>query len=139
MTHRWQQPKQAAMKQPILTFGQPVARSRVGGPETSMQAALAVERSGIAHTQRGKVLRGVILHRGWTSAELARTLGMERHQPARRLKELEESGLVDRGESRECRATNRECLTWWPSAWMLDMLAQGYSAEKLITTKGGVE
>lgn len=139
MTHRWEQPKQAGMKQPLLAFGHPAARSRVGDPPTSTRAALLVERSGAAHTQREKVLRGVILHRGWTSAELARTLGMERHQPARRLKELEESGLVDRGEARECRATNRECLTWWPSAWTLEMLAQGWPAEELIARKGGVE
>ena len=119
-------------QQPLLTFGHPAARARIGDPETSMQAALAVERSGTAHTQREKVLRGVILHRGWTSAELARTLGMERHQPARRLKELEDVGLVERGDPRECRVTDSQCLTWWPSRWTLDQLAQGSSAESLI-------
>ncbi len=136
-SRRWQQeePEQAGLRQPLLTFGHPAARSRLGGPPTSTQAALRIEGSGVAQTQREKVLRGVILHRGWTSAELARTLGMERHQPARRLKELEDSGLVDRGPARECEARNSQCLTWWPSAWTLEQLAQGWPAENLIARR----
>jgi len=129
------EPEQVGLRQPLLTFGHPAARSRLGDPGTSLQAAIEVEHKDIAGSQRERVLRGVVLHRGWTSAELALTLRMERHQPARRLKEIEESGLIERGEARECRVCGRQSLTWWPSAWTLEMLAQGYSAEELLKTR----
>jgi len=136
---RWRKPKpkepdQWGMRQPLFTFGNPAARARVGDPQSSVLAALEVERKGIAQTQRERLLRCIILHQNRlrTAFELARLLGMRRDQPGRRLKEIEECGLIERGQLRRCDVTGRQCLTWKLSGYASEMLAQGYRAEQLI-------
>ena len=59
------------------------------------------------------MLAGVRGHPGLTSDELAEAVGMQRHQPARRLPELERMGLVRKGEARPSRLSGRRGVTWF--------------------------
>lgn len=92
----------------------PVARSRNTDPRTSFAAALAVEASGGADTQRRRCLQIVRYRPGLTAAEVAELAGLERHVPSRRLPELREACLVSNGPARMCRVMRRRSLTWWP-------------------------
>lgn len=92
--------------------------ARAKDPETSFEAARKLERSGEAQRQRDLVLNSVRLRPGSTAAEIADYAGMERHQPSRRLPELEQAGLVRRGEARACKVTSTphkvsRQTTWW--------------------------
>lgn len=53
---------------------------------------------------------------GRTSAEIAKGLKGDYHfwrtATARRLVELERSGLISRNTKRECKVTQRSCWTW---------------------------
>jgi hypothetical protein len=81
-------------------------------------------------SQRLAVLALVRQCQGWTSAELARWQalrpnehapdGLDRYQIARRLPELEQAGLVYRGEVRQDSGTGRTGVVWWPSPWIVD-------------------
>ena len=91
-----------------------VARSRNTDPDTSFRAALAVEESGRAATQRGLCLVAVLRRPGLTAAEIAAFIGLERHVPSRRLPELERACLVEKGPPRTCSVQGTKSLTWWP-------------------------
>ena len=104
-----------------------VARSRNTDPDTSFRAALAVEESGRAATQRGMCLVIVLKAPGHTAAEIARMARLERHIPSRRLPELRTRCLVnnapngDKTEAgadaakRICRVEGTRQMTWWPA------------------------
>lgn len=62
--------------------------------------------------QREVVLQFLKLHPNYTSKELADKMNAERVIPARRLPELEDQGLVERGARRRCRLGNRLSFTW---------------------------
>jgi len=102
-----------------LTF-ETVARSKLGDPRTSEEAAFRAERS-FAKTQRKLCLEEVRRYQGQTSAEIARNAHLERHAAARRLPELAEAGSVKRGPARVCKVQGTKCVTWWlvslPSGW----------------------
>lgn len=87
--------------------------ARTTDDATSHAAAEEVTASGIAADQRRRVLAAVVAQPGLTSDEIAQAAGMQRHQPARRLSELERLGLVRRGEARPSRVTGRAGLTWY--------------------------
>jgi hypothetical protein len=97
----------------------PVARSRNTDPDTSLGAAIEVEQTGVADSQRRAVLEAL---RGWflihkaddgpTSAELANDARMDRYAVARRLPELREGCLVHYGPKRLCRIHHRRAVTW---------------------------
>lgn len=91
-----------------------MAYARETDPHTSHLAAAEAERSGRAMAQRARCLEAVVLHPGWTAAELALSAGLERHAPSRRLPELRETGHVRNGMSRCCRITGRLSLVWLP-------------------------
>ncbi len=40
-------------------------------------------------------------------------MGVDWFIPARRLSELERSGVVRKGEPRVCRVKGTKCVTWW--------------------------
>ena len=83
--------------------------ARRSDPTSSHAAAEAMQASGKADSQREIVVDAVYRWPGKTSKELAAMPGaLERHQIARRLKEAETLGLIERRQ--EGRA---ECR-WWP-------------------------
>jgi len=89
------------------------AGSRSTDPVTSFMAADNIERSGRADRRRKEVLHELMLVPGLTSAEVARNLRLDRHDPARRLPELEKAGLVRKGPRRQCSACRNSCVTWY--------------------------
>lgn len=64
--------------------------------------------------QMGRTLAAVRANPGSTSAELAAAMNTDRHQPARRLSQLERRGLVTKGQLKMCRICRTPCLSWWP-------------------------
>ena len=89
-------------------------RARSTDPETSHEAAEAIKASGALATHQGIVLKAVRAFPGLTSAELAIHCGLERHEVARRLPELEVARQVRKGEPRAFRG--RKGVTWYPEA-----------------------
>jgi hypothetical protein len=88
-------------------------RSHRDDPETSRRAAENLAKSGKHKTQRGATLEAVRRCPGATHAELGRFMGVDWLTPARRLSELEDAGLVRKGEPRVCRVKGTRCVTWW--------------------------
>lgn len=90
----------------------PIARQ--DDPEASHLAAEEITASGRRESQMRVVLDLVCLHPGSTSLELSRFGALDRYIIARRLPELEDGGLVLRGEQRICKAGNRLATIWFP-------------------------
>lgn len=88
------------------------ALARNTDPSTSHAAADYVERTGIASTQRTKVMRALRQHPGTTSAELAAVAGLDRYIVARRLPELSERGLAEKALIRRCTVSGIAAVTW---------------------------
>lgn len=88
----------------------PVARYL--DPETSHEAARAIEKDGTRARQQAAVLAAVAGQGGLTSFELARANKFDRFTAGRRLPELRASGLVENGEARTCAVSGRRSLTW---------------------------
>ena len=105
------------MNQPTLFDIQPTATAtaRKSDPVTSALAAERVEANGTAEDQRSRVLRFVQEHPGWTSAEIAHAMQMQRQQPARRLPELARAKQVERGKKRSCDGAGTLAVTWGPA------------------------
>ena len=94
------------------TFNQPLAH-RVD-PLTSFAAGERFQKSGWL---RGQMLLVLLALRKWpgkTSAELAELAGLDRHAVARRLPNLADRGLAERGLERECKVYRTPCITWRP-------------------------
>jgi len=91
----------------------PHARARNADPDTSHIAAAKVDSSGDGEAQRLACLHAVSRYPGYTAAEIARAIGLERHIPSRRLPELRDGGYVVNGEKRKCRETGNLSMTWW--------------------------
>ena len=87
-------------------------RARNTDPASSHEAANR-QRKGRANTDAMIVLACVKTMPGATSAELAMFYGLDRHMVARRLPDMEERGLVKRGEIRKCNAHGTNAVTWW--------------------------
>jgi len=93
-------------------YDQPLAHS--GDPISSYRAGDRALRSGKLKGQMRAVLSALQQNPGLTSAELAMVMDCDRHQPARRLANLERSGLVRRGRLKMCQVCQTLCLSWWP-------------------------
>jgi len=92
-----------------------VANARRSDPGTSHEAARKIESSGRADAHRRVCLNWVRQHPGRTSAEIAQSVGLDRHQAARRLPDLRRSGKVRSDEPRRiCTVTGGRSMTWWP-------------------------
>lgn len=87
--------------------------ARVSDPVTSHEAAKEHVDSGRNATQRAIVYEILQLLDGSTSDELASAMKVSRYIPARRLPELEDDGLVRRGDPRKSKITGRRGVTWW--------------------------
>jgi len=109
--------RRQVVEQPTLFDNPPTAtaKARKSDPVTSALAAERVEANGTAEDQRSRVLRFVQEHPGSTSAEIAKGLEMNRHQPARRLPELAKTEQIERGERRPCLVAGTLAVTWWPA------------------------
>jgi len=91
--------------------------SRSTDPASSYDAADELVKSGRLKAQQAEVLEAVRRLPGRTSRELGLLSAfLDRYDFARRLPELEEAGLIERGEIRECTVGTRTALTWWPKA-----------------------
>lgn len=91
-----------------------MAGARTADPITSHEAACDMERSGAAAAHRAICLEAVRRHPGQTGAEIAVAVGLERHEPSRRLPELREAGLIENREVRHCTVRGRRSMTWYP-------------------------
>ena len=96
--------------QPAPPLASPRARNT--DPVSSHEAANR-QRKGRAYTDGHVVFSIVKIWPGSTSAELANLSGRDRHMIARRLPDLEERGLVRRGEIRKCKAHGTNAVSWW--------------------------
>ena len=90
----------------------PVRAAR-NGEVTSIEAAERHEGSGKAAAHRSQVFAGVLEWPGRTSRELAAQIGMDRHEVARRLPELERMGWVWKGDPRKCEIGGTTAYIWW--------------------------
>jgi hypothetical protein len=88
--------------------------SHPNDPLTSFAAGERFEKSG---RLRGQMLLVLLALRKWpgkTSAELAELAGLDRHAVARRLPNLAERNLAERGPERMCSICRCPCVTWRP-------------------------
>lgn len=91
-----------------------MAGARRTDPSTSQTAARTIERSGAARAHRTRCLNAVRTHPGHTGAEIAVLVGLERHEPSRRLPELRDAGLIENRETRLCLVQGTRSMTWYP-------------------------
>lgn len=89
--------------------------ARATDPTTSRAAAAMMDASGAAADHRAQCLAEVRRQPGQTAAEIAQAIGLERHEPSRRLPELRDASLVYNGLSRVCRVQGHRSMTWWPT------------------------
>ena len=83
-------------------------------PETSKLAAQKITRSGKRESQQLVLVALVKKYPRRTSAELAKLSNgvIDRYAAARRLPELEQSGLARKGETKYCSVTSHKAVTW---------------------------
>lgn len=93
-------------------LSEPLARRT--DPITSHLAAKKHRDSGKADCHAAIVLAEVRKIPGETSAELAQWSGLDRHEAARRLSDLERKGFVKKGDKRICRLRGSLMVTWFP-------------------------
>lgn len=91
-------------------FVQPTAHRT--DPLSSYKAGDRALKSGRIRGQMKAVYAALQKHPGCSSAELARIMGVDRHQPARRLSSLAKKGLVKRGKLKYCKISRSYCLSW---------------------------
>jgi predicted ArsR family transcriptional regulator len=91
-------------------YSRPLARRT--DPESSHIAARRMVESGAQGDQQQITLVLVRKYPNRTSDELAALGSLDRYQLARRLPELERSGLVERGAMRKSDTTGRPACTW---------------------------
>jgi hypothetical protein len=95
-------------------FDWPLARKT--DPGTSWAAARAVEDSCELAGLRRRAVELVTQNPGRIARELSSLAGdSDPRTLNRRLGEVEDMGLVRRGEARRCAVTNKLCATWWPA------------------------
>ena len=87
--------------------------SRLSDPATSQEAEEHGNASGVRDGQARQIVEALRRHEGTTSAELARFADVDRYVSDRRLADLERLGLVAKGESRKCKVTRRNSITWF--------------------------
>ena len=90
----------------------PAARNT--DPVTSHLAAQAVTESGSRQSHNQQCLKEVRKNPGASSAKIAKATGLDRHEAARRLSDL--NGIsVEKGEPARCKlCKGKLCVTWWP-------------------------
>lgn len=93
-----------------------IARARVADPLSSVRAAREMTCSGAAGTQAGWFLDAVTKNPGRTASELAEASGgkFDRVQANRRLADLDQKQLIEKGKSRISVVTNHLECTWVP-------------------------
>jgi hypothetical protein len=88
---------------------------RLTDPQSSVDAAEAIEASGKAGTQRRACLAVVRETPGLTAPEIAIRAGMDRYAASRRLPELrDQHRLVRNGPLRACSIHGTRMTTWEP-------------------------
>ncbi len=105
-------PNDAVEQSVIDSCIQKPALARNTDPITSHIAAGNVCKTGRAQAARKLILQFVQANPGYTSAEIAKALGMDRHIPSRRLPELYPH--VVKGSVRICRVNGTSMKTWYP-------------------------
>lgn len=87
--------------------------SRKTDPISSHEAARMITDSGIRGKQQREVLKLVIDNPGRTSRELSASSIYDRYVVARRLPELEDAGLVKKGDIKKCWYSDKNAVIWW--------------------------
>ena len=89
-----------------------LAVAKRNDPSTSWDAGEEFHATGRAARHRAIILAAVTNY-GRTSAEIAkRCPELDRHQVARRLREIEKGGDITCGEKRVCDVTGKVSVTW---------------------------
>lgn len=102
------------------------ALARNTDPLTSHEAAARIVAIGTAADHRSLLLDAVGRMPGRTCAELARMVGLDRHQASKRLPELRAAGLVRNGADRKCSIAGTTQMTWWPTVVELRLTQKGF-------------
>lgn len=89
------------------------ASARTSDPVTSHEAASRHNESGATESNKARILRFVKANPGLTSAEIAKRMGMDRVEVARRLPNLVDDGEVEQRAKRACTVGRGEAVTWW--------------------------
>lgn len=104
-------PQSNAAPYPAMVGMEPQSRS--SDPLPSYKAADQLKRSGVGGKRRLAIYLGLRQHQGATSAELARSLNLDRYEPSRRLPELRRAGWVCNGPRRRCTVSGIVSETWY--------------------------
>src|SRR3990167_2203702 len=102
--------------QPRFDFSIPMSRS--SDPVTSDIAEAQHIKSGKRKRNCDLILEAIKLRPFQTSAELAESTGLDRHEAARRCSDLRAAGMVENLShafgifKRKCRVTNSLCIVW---------------------------
>lgn len=89
--------------------------ARNSDPITSHAAAHEHVANGNQECHLKIIVEAIGKHPGSTSAELAEITGLERHEAARRTSDARRKGMAEQGESRPCRMSGKQSITWWPA------------------------
>ena len=106
-------------------FGDRAPLASRADPVTSHAAAADLTTSGVRAARKAAVLD--FLRRQAhpiTSFELARGMGIDRHDAAKRLPDLRRDGLVVNGAARACKITGRPALTWRAASVEIQQIAE---------------
>jgi predicted transcriptional regulator len=114
---------------------EPLSRSM--DPVGSFQAGARTHKTGVGSRKRLAVYHALRSNQGATSAELARTMDVDRHDVARRLPELERAGWIVRGRRRRCTVCAVECVTWFISRRWIDGPRPAVPCERPTAAKSG--
>jgi CRP-like cAMP-binding protein len=88
--------------------------SRRTDSDTSHEAADLHERAGRLSGNKRLVYTAVCNRPGLTGCEIAKQIGMDRHEASRRLADVRREGLIHNGEQRRCSVKGNMQMTWWP-------------------------
>lgn len=88
--------------------------ARSTDPHTSHEAARHHIASGGRAAQQQMTVAAVEAYPGHTTLELSKRTGICRFVLARRASEVEEAGLIVRGQARRCNVSGRSSVTWHP-------------------------
>lgn len=89
-----------------------IPASRGSDPDSSHEAAEAIDATGKRRAQLTATLMAVAAYPGSTTLELSGRCSLDRYALARRMPELERLGYVERGPIRQCRVGKRNATTW---------------------------
>lgn len=106
----WEGNQYKEIDTPLFDKGKPAHHQT--DPPSSKLAENRITKTGSRARQCQQVFEALKRHNGATSAELAEIIDIDRHITARRLPDLANVNLVERGQRRFCAVAKQLCVTW---------------------------